>query len=335
MSFPEDQEPIPKWRAVWRKVYWFGRKNLIQVLGIVRSGFLHMGRLRKNYPEVLIVPRKFFAKRAYPTKLPSVSVIMPFKNRKKFLAEAIESALDSKHVNVELILVDDGSDDGSSEIAQQFSGRSDKIVYVRIPQSLGAYVARNIGMLAASGEYVAFLDSDDIHSPLRLIEQIRFLQNNPGIELTLTGANRFLQNFEGTPIHPVRFASISMVFHRSLIRKQGYFDSVQFGGDTEYLFRSLRNFPAPACSQLQAPLYCIRLSKGSLTTSGAGSFYSGGDLNARTSTPKSRREYREAFQNAHKQSGLFFVPFPQKERLIPLGESENIVIVPALRGLLP
>ena len=318
-----------------RKVYRVGSRNLQRVWRVSRSRFTHVGSLWKDYPKVLIVPGKFYAKHAYPGERPSVSVIMPFKNRKKFLTEAIESALDSKHVDVELILVDDGSDDGSSEIARQFSEGSDKVVYVRMPQSLGAYVARNIGILAASGEYLAFLDSDDTHSPMRLIEQIQVLKRNPEIRLTITGANRFLQNFEGTPIHRVRFASISMVFHQSLITEQGYFDSVKFGGDSEFLHRVLRNFPAPAIALLKPPHYAIRLSEGSLTTAGEGSFYPTGDLNHRASFPTSREEYTVAFQNAHKQSGSFFVPFPQTERLIPLGDSQNIVLVPELGELLP
>jgi glycosyltransferase involved in cell wall biosynthesis len=260
---------------------------------------------------------------------------MPFKNRKSFLAESVASALNSEHVNLELILVDDGSDDGSSEIAQEFSERNENVVYFRVPNSLGAYVSRNIGMMAASGDYIAFLDSDDIHDPLRLIKQIRVLQKNPGIRLTLTGANRFFQNFNGAPTYRVLFASISMVFHSSLIKEQGYFDSVRFGGDSEYLFRVLRNFPAPAIALLRASLYSIRLSEGSLTTSGAGSYYPDGNLNNRQSLSKSRQQYVAAYKDAHKLKGFFFVPFYQTERLIPFGDSENIVIVPELGELLP
>jgi glycosyltransferase involved in cell wall biosynthesis len=314
------------------KVHKFGYGKLRRVLEWIYPRFneLSSSEFGVNFPKVLIVPKSISLESPLPKFMPSVSVIMPFHNRKEFLGEAIASALASEGVKIELILVDDASDDGASEIAQELSQRNDAVTYIRVPHPLGAYVARNFGISAASGEYLAFLDSDDVHDPKRLIRQIQVLQIYPKIKVALTGGQRFLRNFNGVLLSQDRYASISMVFHKSLVKSQGYFDSVKVGGDREFLYRTLRNFPAPAIAIIPFPFYHIRLSEGSLTTSGFASFYPRGDLDSQESLPTVRKQYRKAYWDAHKQNGHFFVPWPQTQRVIPLGDSENIVVMPTL-----
>lgn len=99
-------------------------------------------------------------------KAPTVrfSVILPFHNRIGTLPAAIDSALTQRHQNFELILVDDGSDDGSAEMVQSRYRReleTDKIVLLQLQKRQGVSAARNAGLEAARGRWIAYLDSDN------------------------------------------------------------------------------------------------------------------------------------------------------------------------------
>jgi glycosyltransferase involved in cell wall biosynthesis len=109
---------------------------------------------------------------------PRVSVIMIFLNAERFIAEAIDSVLAQTFVAWELVLVDDGSTDGSTNIARRYSERfPDRIRYIDHPEhaNLGMSASRNAGVSVAGGEYIAFLDSDDVYLPERLRRHIEVL----------------------------------------------------------------------------------------------------------------------------------------------------------------
>jgi len=114
---------------------------------------------------------------------PKVSIIIPTYNQSQYLEEAMESVLNQTYQNIEIIIVDDGSTDNTSEVVKSFDN---KIIY--IPQkNKGASSARNAGIKKAQGQYVAFLDSDDMWIKNKLEKQIKFIQNNPEIGLLGTG----------------------------------------------------------------------------------------------------------------------------------------------------
>lgn len=91
---------------------------------------------------------------------PTVSVIVPVFNSKKYLAQCIESILCQSFRDIELILVDDGSDDGSGEMCEHYAAE-DSRVKVLHQENSGVSQARNLGLSAAVGDYVIFADSDD------------------------------------------------------------------------------------------------------------------------------------------------------------------------------
>jgi glycosyltransferase involved in cell wall biosynthesis len=86
-----------------------------------------------------------------------VSIIIPVYNGAKYLRQAIESAMKQSYKNIEVIVVDDGSTDNSSEIAKCYDV---KYLY---QQNQGPSAARNNGIIASAGEYIAFLDCDDVY----------------------------------------------------------------------------------------------------------------------------------------------------------------------------
>lgn len=93
--------------------------------------------------------------------MPLVSVVVALHNGEAFLAETLNSALNQTHAEVEVIVVDDGSTDGSAEVLERFAGR---VVAFRQPNR-GASAARNRGLAEARGTYVIFLDHDDVWEP--------------------------------------------------------------------------------------------------------------------------------------------------------------------------
>ncbi|MGJ5642458.1 glycosyltransferase family 2 protein [Formosa sp. S-31] len=105
---------------------------------------------------------------------PKVSVIIPLYNSISFLAETIESVLYQSYENIEVIIVDDDSKDGSIELAKTFAS---SIVKVVKNKGKGACAARNYGFEMSTGDYIQFLDADDLLSPDKIEKQVQVLQN--------------------------------------------------------------------------------------------------------------------------------------------------------------
>jgi glycosyltransferase involved in cell wall biosynthesis len=111
-----------------------------------------------------------------------VSVVIPLYNARDVIAETIESVLAQTWTDYEIIVVDDGSQDGSGELVQAFG---DRIRYIR-QQNTGVAGARNRGIEESHGEYIALLDHDDLWHPTKLEKQVRMLDQNPEIGMVLT-----------------------------------------------------------------------------------------------------------------------------------------------------
>lgn len=112
---------------------------------------------------------------------PTVSAITIFLNAKTFIEEAVESVLNQTYQDWELILVDDGSTDGSSAIAQRYAQQyPQQIIYCEHPnhQNKGMSAARSLGTSLAKGRYIAFLDADDIWLPRKLEKQVAILDQH-------------------------------------------------------------------------------------------------------------------------------------------------------------
>lgn len=107
---------------------------------------------------------------------PKVSVIIPIYNGIKFIEETLEAVFGQTHQNIEIIIVDDGSTDGSFEYIKSLDNK--KIV-LKTSNGNGACAARNLGLRSATGEFIQFLDADDLLSPNKLELQIAALENKP------------------------------------------------------------------------------------------------------------------------------------------------------------
>jgi len=107
-----------------------------------------------------------------------VSVITPFYNAEKYLAESIESVVSQTYTVWELLLIDDCSTDKSAAIALKFAQADARIKLITLEQNSGAGVARNKGIEQAKGNKIAFLDADDRWKPNKLTTQVQFMEKN-------------------------------------------------------------------------------------------------------------------------------------------------------------
>lgn len=105
-----------------------------------------------------------------------VSVITPLHNSAAYISETIESVLAQTYQAWELIIVDDVSTDQSVQIVEAFVERDARIKLIKLEENSGAAVARNTAIKAASGRYIAFLDSDDLWLPDKLDKQLAFMR---------------------------------------------------------------------------------------------------------------------------------------------------------------
>ncbi|MFA5147173.1 MAG: glycosyltransferase [Candidatus Omnitrophota bacterium] len=112
---------------------------------------------------------------------PLVSVIIPTRNRSSFLERAIESVLAQTYKKIELIVVDDASDDDTAGSVMALREKVPGLVYIRNEKPGGGAASRNTGIRKASGEYIAFLDDDDEWMPGKLNAQVDFFRAHPDI----------------------------------------------------------------------------------------------------------------------------------------------------------
>jgi glycosyltransferase involved in cell wall biosynthesis len=105
-----------------------------------------------------------------------VSVIVPTFNREKTILRAINSILKQTYKDIEIIIIDDCSNDNTQNVVKLLN--NDKIKYIKHDKNRGACAARNTGIKLAKGEYIAFLDSDDEWLPKKIEKQVNFLKTN-------------------------------------------------------------------------------------------------------------------------------------------------------------
>ena len=170
---------------------------------------------------------------------PLVSVVVPNHNGGLFLLESVSSALKQNYPNIEVIVVDDGSTDNSLVLLTRFKNK----VTVIKKENFGAASARNLGILAAKGEFIALLDSDDIWEPNKLSLQMKYLLG-ANLDLVYCHGREFgdqgdvnyfyMASFEGDCYvhfkkYPTRaiieLGCSSSVFRKSLLHKSGMFDT--------------------------------------------------------------------------------------------------------------
>jgi len=184
-----------------------------------------------------------------------VSIIMPAFNAKDTIGEAIASALNGTHPNLEILVIDDGSTDATENTVTDITAKDQRIKYYKKPTNLGAYKSRNLMIEAATGQFIAFLDSDDTWEPNKLEECLKMLKQHPEIK-SVGHALRYLDkrgNKVGyIPTYPTNQEELQevqengelpWVFPTALVLKReallgiGGFVDWKVGADTEFIAR--------------------------------------------------------------------------------------------------
>lgn len=124
---------------------------------------------------------------------PVISVIVPCFNQAKFLPEALETLISQTYTSWECIIIDDGSEDNTSDVAESFTQRDERFRFTRI-QNRGASGSRNAGLDFVTGDYVQFLDADDSIHPKKFECQIRQLRGRNQDQLALSYCDYFISD---------------------------------------------------------------------------------------------------------------------------------------------
>lgn len=203
-----------------------------------------------------------------------VSCIIPVFNGEKYLQEAIESVLRQTYAPIEIIVVDDGSADGTGAVADRYS---DRIRYLR-QNNMGPAAARNSGIRSAGGQYIAFLDADDLWHPEKIRLQVQQIEREPGIDGCFTLVRDFWAESREEEISALKrrgfipfilpFVPSSFFCRASLFSSIGYFNPALHMGEDGELFNRFRNHGAEfdVLSQVLAfhRLHETNLSRGRL-----------------------------------------------------------------------
>jgi len=171
------------------------------------------------------------------TKEKLVSVIIPTYNRKNWVKEAVGSVLSQTYPNYELIIVDDGSTDNTCRVLFPFKSRIKKYIF---QQNSGPSAARNKGIEVSCGEWITFLDSDDLWKPEKLAKQIEVLQKESQFKVCYTD-EIWIRN--GRVVNPCKkhkkysgwiypyclplciISPSSVIIHHSVLEDVGFFDT--------------------------------------------------------------------------------------------------------------
>lgn len=144
--------------------------------------------------------------------VPEVSVVMSVYNGETYLREAVDSILQQTFRNLEFIVVDDGSTDGTRRVLESYA--DNRIVLIN-QENAGLARSLNRGIRLAKGKYIARMDADDISMPERLMEQVSFLERNPNV--AVVGAYAFWIDENGKPQRTLKFPTAPDKLRRALL----------------------------------------------------------------------------------------------------------------------
>lgn len=233
---------------------------------------------------------------------------MPVFKAADTLSIALNSLLAQSWKNLQIIVVDDCSPDNTYEVAKSFAEKDGRVIVLQQEKNQGAYAARNLGLLHATGELVTTHDADDWSHPQKIEIQVRDFLEHPQHKANLTYWVRALPSmyFKGTSRPSERMVQMnhsSLMLRRELLLKLGGWDRVRITGDTELIWR-LEHHPEggkPAHLLPTVPLSFALEDISSLTRNSR--------THVRTMFYGVRREYREAIAHWHKYTDNHVLPF--------------------------
>lgn len=249
---------------------------------------------------------------------PLVSVIIPAYNAEDGIQIAIESILSQSWTNLELLIVDDCSPDDTLNVIKAYEQKDSRVKVFQTPSNSGPYVARNIALQHAKGDFVTINDSDDWSHASKIEVQALHLMAHEQIIANTSEHARITEDMKlyrrGTPGKYIFPNMSSIMFRREpVLQKIGYWDSVRFAADGEFKRRLLKQFGTGAYVDLNTgPLSLPRQSVTSLTGSSAFG-YNGFFMGV-------RKEYVESLEHYHHHAESLYYSYPMVNRPYPVPE---------------
>lgn len=189
---------------------------------------------------------------------PLVTVLMTTFRTGHRADAAIASVLAQSYRNLELIVVDDASDDDTPEIIEGWAARDDRVRFIRLGCNGGTYIAKSVGLEHARGEFVTCHDSDDWSHPLKIERQVRPLLADRRLVATTSLWVRIQDDgdYYARPVHPLmRINPSSPLFRRKeVVEGMGIWDCVRTGADSEFMARMRLVFGRKAVKRIAQPL---------------------------------------------------------------------------------
>ena len=142
-----------------------------------------------------------------------VSIIMPSYNAARFIGESINSVLLQTYSNWELLIVDDCSKDNSVVVVRKFANIDKRVVLFSLEKNVGAAAARNVAIEHAQGQYIAFLDSDDVWDEYKLEKQLAFMKQ---YSYAFTFSNYYVMEENGKKTENIVKVPSSLSYHQYL-----------------------------------------------------------------------------------------------------------------------
>ena len=168
-----------------------------------------------------------------------ISVITPLYNAKNFLKLAADSVLNQTHKNIELLIVDDCSTDGSLELCQELYGHDPRVRILQQPSNMGPGAARNRGILSAQGRYIAFMDSDDEIMPYTLQQSFDAAEKYNADIVHTTQFLYALPDEEGSM--PLQMIDESVQYFRNDVDRNAYTEVTMLSDDLDSRLEDWKN----------------------------------------------------------------------------------------------
>ncbi len=244
-----------------------------------------------------------------PESAPLVTVIIPAYNAENTIHLVLDAILTQTYSKLEVLVSDDCSEDNTIEIVKEYEQKDARVKLIQAKTNSGPYVARNIALREASGEFVNVNDADDWSHPEKIEKQLDHLLQNPEVIANTSQLVRvfpdltfFRRGNYGTYL--IKNYS-SLLFRREKVVKElGYWDSVRFGADADLIERVAKLF---GVKNLKCgPLLFAKQTENSLT--GNDSFGVHGFLMG------ARKEYTDARHYHHESAKSLYYSFPQRKR---------------------
>lgn len=247
---------------------------------------------------------------------PRVSIAVPVFNAARTLPTVLNSIAQQSWRDVEVLIVDDASDDVSFAIAEAFAARDPRFRAIRHERNGGPSAARNTALKIASGDYFTCHDADDWSHPRKIERQVRALAEYPNaignVSRCMTANSDLVFTRRGNARSYLTLNYSSLLFRRApVIEKIGYWDLARFGADAEYLERLRAAFGRYAVAEPDlGPLALVRQSKESRTRDERhGTAARGHTL---------RREYRRRYRRWHESAASLFAGHSPEKRPFPI-----------------